>query len=71
MTVGGRWPTVGASPMLGVSVASAVAGDPLTVAAGPVSAWSVVAVVGWLVVVVLVWLLFYAYGRTNRRTSRP
>jgi hypothetical protein len=78
MTLGGRWPTVdgrwvtvGASPILGVSDVSAVGGDPLVVAAGPVSAWSVAVVVGWLGVVILVWLLFYAYGRNNRGTSRP
>lgn len=70
-TVDGHWLTVGASPILGVSDASTVGGDPLMVAAGPVSAWSVAVVVGWLVVVILVWLLFYAYGRANRRTPRP
>ncbi|WP_435176183.1 hypothetical protein [Halorussus sp. AFM4] len=42
----------------------------MTVTAGPLSAWSVVAVVGWLVVVVLVWALFYAYGREQKRGSR-
>ncbi|UPW01225.1 hypothetical protein M0R88_03750 [Halorussus gelatinilyticus] len=70
MTVGTPL-TGGASPMLGVSGASVVAGDPLAVPAGPVSAWSVAAVVAWFVVVILVWLLFYAYGRGNRRASRP
>ncbi len=71
MTVGNGSLAVGASPIPGVSGASALAGDPLAVAAGPVSAWSVAVVVGWLVVVLLVWSLFYAYGRANRRTSRP
>ncbi|UPV75147.1 hypothetical protein M0R89_03535 [Halorussus limi] len=56
--------TVGTGP-----VAAGI--DPLAVAAGPVSAWSVAAVVGWLVVVVLVWLLFFAYGRGKRQTPRP
>ncbi|WP_321112153.1 hypothetical protein [Halorussus salinisoli] len=38
----------------------------MTVPAGPLSAWSLVAVVGWLVVVALVWLLFVAYGRNQK-----
>ncbi|WP_276298954.1 hypothetical protein [Halorussus lipolyticus] len=47
--------------------------DPIAVTAGPISAWSLVAIVGWLVVVALVWLLFFAYGRNrggdNRKTE--
>ncbi|WP_255457534.1 MULTISPECIES: hypothetical protein [Halorussus] len=38
--------------------------------AGPLTPWSVVAVVGWLVCVVVVWVLFYAYGRSQKRGSR-
>jgi len=43
----------------------------MTVTAGPLSMWSLVAIVGWIAVVVLVWLLFFAYGRSRRgsRTS--
>lgn len=42
----------------------------MTVTAGPLSAWSVIAVVGWLVVVAVVWALFYAYGQGQNRGSR-
>lgn len=48
-----------------------VTAGPLAVAAGPVSAWSVLAVVCWLLVVVLVWLLLVAHGRRERQGSRP
>ncbi|WP_166035430.1 hypothetical protein [Halorussus pelagicus] len=39
------------------------------VAAGPISAWSILVVVGWLVVVALVWALVFAYGRREKRES--
>ncbi|MFC4447557.1 hypothetical protein [Halorussus aquaticus] len=42
----------------------------MTVAAGPLSAWSLVVVIGWVVVVVLVWALLFAYGRDRKRRSR-
>jgi hypothetical protein len=38
----------------------------MTVTAGPLSAWSLLAIVGWIAVVALVWLLFFAYGRSQR-----
>ena len=38
----------------------------MTMLAGPLSVWSVAAIIAWLVVVVTVWLLFLAYGRSQR-----
>ena len=37
----------------------------MTVPAGPLSVWSLVAVVGWAVVLVVVWLLLVAHGRNS------
>ena len=37
----------------------------MTVPAGPLSVWSLVAVVGWAAVLVVVWLLLVAYGRNS------
>ena len=52
-----------------MAVDSATVG-PAVVTAGPLSAWSLVVIVGWLVVVALVWLLLFAYGR-NRSGGAP
>lgn len=37
----------------------------MTVPAGPLSVWSLVAVIGWASVLVVVWLVLFAYGRDN------
>ncbi len=62
--------TVGATTLGPLAVVLMAIG-PTAVTAGPLSAWSLVVIVGWLVVVALVWLLLFAYGRNRNGNRAP